>query len=82
MSPIPRSVFDSVVVFGDIIALLESLESRKMQRDMAKSGSFLKSSYTHEIHPSLKSVGKHNCVLMKIIMNNFVPTVVTTIAGK
>lgn len=57
-SPIPRSVFDSVVTFGDVDSLLELLNARKMQRDMAKSGSFIKSSYTHDIHPSFKSVSK------------------------
>lgn len=59
MAPIPRTVFDSIVTFGDIETFLQLLESRKMQRDMAKSGSFLKSSYTHDIHPCLNSVRKY-----------------------
>lgn len=58
VSPIPRSVFDSVVAFGDISSLLDLMQLRKTQRDMAKSGSFLKSAYNVDMHPSLKSVSK------------------------
>lgn len=56
VSPIPRAVLDSIIMYNDIDAFLELLKSRKFQRDMAKSGSFLKSTHNVDINASLKNV--------------------------
>lgn len=53
MSPIPRTVFDSVIKYSDVKLLLDTLKERQNVRLVASSG--LIPSHK-EIHPSLKSV--------------------------
>lgn len=56
VNPVPRSVYDNVIMYSDIDMLIDTLHARKRARDAIRLGRVPGNELNVEIHQSLKSV--------------------------
>lgn len=65
--PIPRNVYDTVVSYPDLDAILEVLKERRSLRDCVNTGKVPSSDFYRETQPSLKHVCASQILLMSYV---------------